>query len=261
MEVKLKHFLLALFYMSVVIATKTKTKLDTSTTLMNKRFARKIEYIQDPRQNTSFYDIILTRNQKYGSLIGNVGEILSRKRKIAQTNLIFNYKLIYYSPQIIPSSLFSSKNDIYLDEISNEYSKNTSNQNQTSSSLFSVNAKTGAIHMNAPSDEPTLEYLCMKRKLCSCFSCIFSLNLIYSTENKINTESVQVFIDDENEHAPVFRSTTDSSSTTTTDYLNLNVSESSQIGDYFSLAGQNAIAYDLDAYYNEISYYLSDNGR
>lgn len=236
--------ILSLFYL-----TTTATKLissSSSSVVVNetlKRISRKIEYIKDPRQNSSYYDLILTRNQKYGSMIGNVGEILLKKHKITHTSLIFSYKLIYYSPQIIPSSLFSSKNDVHLEA------------NQTSS-LFTVDNKNGAIHINVPSDEPTLEHLCMKRKLCSCYSCIFSLNLIYSTENKINTESVQVFIDDENEHAPVFKSK--SSNSTSFDFLSLNVSESSQIGDYFSLAGQDAIAYDLDAYYNEISYYLTD---
>ena len=163
-----------------------------------------------------------------------------RKQKIANSKLIFNYKLIYYSPQIIPSSLFSSKN-----------SEEMLSQTANTSSLFSVDAKNGSIFMYTPSSEPTLEYLCSKRSLCSCYSCVFSLNLIYSTENKINTESVQVFVDDHNDHVPTFRASHH--------HLTVNVSESSQIGDSFRLS--DATAYDLDAYYNEVTYYLSDSAN
>ena len=117
------------------------------------------------------------------------------------------------------------------------------------SALFSVDPRDGSIYINTPSDEPTLEYLCLKRNFCSCFSCIFSLNLIYSTENKINTESIQVFIDDQNDHEPKFYANH-------LEHFSVNISESSQIGDFVTLT--DSTAYDLDAYYNEISYYLSD---
>ena len=69
------------------------------------------EYIQDPRKNSSHYDLLISQNQKYGSVIGNVGQILLKKQRISDTKLIFSYKLIYYSPQIIPSSLFRTVDD------------------------------------------------------------------------------------------------------------------------------------------------------
>ena len=63
-------------------------------------------HIQDPRKNTSYFDIHIKENVKYGSVIGYVREILIEKNLINPTNLINNYKLIYYSPQLIPSINF-----------------------------------------------------------------------------------------------------------------------------------------------------------
>ena len=193
-----------------------------------------LAYVQDPRKNSSFYDLIVSENQNYGSIIGYVNDILIAKNRLILTKPILKYKLIYYSPQIIPSSSFTSQ-DVSQVSISSD-------------PLFTVDPINGSIAMRIPSNEETLEYLCQKRVFCSCYSCIFSLNIIYSTENKISTESIRVFIDDHNDHAPQFY--------TKFPELIVNVSESSQIGDYFKL--YNAGAYDLDAYYNEVSYYLSD---
>lgn len=184
--------------------------------------------IQDPRKNSSFYDLILKINPSFGTVIGNIRDILQSKNSINKTTQILSYKLIYYSPQFIPSSLFNQASS-------------------TQEPIFSVDSKTGSIFIKTPS-EPVLEYLCIKKAYCSCFSCIFSLNIIYSTENKINAETIRVFIDDHNDFVPEFYSNQG--------YFTLNVSESSQIGEQFRLS--NAVAFDSDAFYNQITYYISD---
>ena len=92
-----------------------------------------------------------------------------------------------------------------------------------------------------------LQYLCQERKLCSCVSCIFTLNFIYSTENKINSDTIRVFIEDTNENRPVFIDS---------EPLVLNISEASQVGSTFKLKGFGAT--DLDAFFNKISYFLND---
>ena len=60
MELKLKCLILTLICLS---------------TSWSKRILRKIEFIEDPRKNTSQYDITLTENQNYGAIIGNVGKL------------------------------------------------------------------------------------------------------------------------------------------------------------------------------------------
>jgi hypothetical protein len=200
--------------------------------------------IQDPRKNTSLYDILLDQNYEYGAMIGSVNQVLLKKSpnqfNSKPNNLLINkYKLIYYSPQLIPSQNhhISSLEDI-------------SKLSESFEPIFEVDQLNGSIYIKTPSSEPTLEYLCLKRKYCSCFSCIFSLNVIYSTENKINAETIRVFIDDHNDHAPVF----DSSRSV----INVSISESSQIGDIFKLNDLEVMTSDADAYYNKISFFLTD---
>jgi hypothetical protein len=199
----------------------------------NKNLNGLYAHIQDPRKNASYYDIHVKENVKYGSVIGYVKEVLIEKNLINPTNLINNYKLIYYSPQLIPSINYNSNEN--------------SSAHFSSEPLFSVDNTDGSIQIKTP-NEPILEHLCMKRNYCACFSCIIALNVIYSTENKINAVTIRVFIDDKNEKAPTFYS--DESTFT------VNISESSQIGDYFTL--NNAAAYDTDAFYNQVTYYISD---
>ena len=64
-------------------------------------------------------------------------------------------------------------------------------------------------------------------------------------ENKINAETIRVFIDDHNDAAPKFSNDLP---------INISITELSLIGDSFKLS--NAIAHDSDAYYNQITYYL-----
>ena len=115
-----------------------------------------------------------------------------------------------------------------------------------SDDLFTMNVQTGSIHLAVPTGKPVLEYLCREKQLCVCHSCIFTLNFIYSTRNKINSESVRVFVDDYNENSPQFSGQA----------FILNVSESSHVGQVFSIS--RFMANDTDPYYNQISYYLSD---
>ncbi|CAF0761769.1 unnamed protein product [Brachionus calyciflorus] len=188
--------------------------------------------IQDPRQNSSFYDLILKDRVSYGSIIGNINDVLINKKLINKTTKILDYKLIYYSPQLIPSSLFSNQKDLSLNQME---------------PIFSLDPSNGSILIKTP-NEPLLEYLCLKKHYCSCISCIFSLNIIYRTQAKINAETIRLFIDDFNEFPPQFVSNSQQ--------FSLKISESSKIGDEFEL--ENSIAYDSDAFYNQINYYLSN---
>ena len=207
---------------------------------VRKKTTRNLYNIQDPRKNSSYYDIAIRDNVKYGSLIGSVDEILFKRGFLNKT--ISKYKLIYYSPQLLPSVILSSIPKI--DDTSNNPVFNEPHE-----PIFVVDSKNGSIYIKTPNDQPTLEYLCQKRKYCSCFSCIFSLNIIYSTENKINADTIRVFIDDHNDEPPLFQNDQP---------ININISELSQIGDYFRLNPKDSIAHDSDAFYNQITYYLSD---
>lgn len=83
----------------------------------------------------------------------------------------------------------------------------------------------------------------MTKLYCSCLSCIFSLNIIYTSgSNRISAETVRVFVDDYNDYSPQFY--------TDDDMLTVNISESSRIGDSFRVI--NAVAFDSDAYYNKV---------
>lgn len=108
--------------------------------------------IQDPRKNSTFYDIILKYNAPYGSVIGDLTDILMRKKSIDKSTKILNFKLIYYSPQLIPSTLLSSTKII--------------NQSYQSilEPIFSVDTQNGTIYIKTP-NEPILEYLCLKKPI------------------------------------------------------------------------------------------------
>ncbi len=147
------------------------------------------ESVPDPRSNSSLYDIKLT-GFLADSAFASISDILFRKSNMS--GYISKYKLIYYSPQLLPSSLFGADDHL---------SKNLIEIN--SDALFTIDMR-GYIHLNVSTDLPLLEYLCMRKAYCSCFSCIFTLNFIYSTPNKINSDTVRVFIDDLNQDAPVF---------------------------------------------------------
>lgn len=220
-----------------------------------------LSHLSDPRLNSSLYDIIVNENLRAPrALIGNVRDILLKRGKINESTDIFKYKLIYYAPQLIPSPLLvtttastTTSEEEYLDVASNEEEKmktttTISTINDEAEILFEINQANGSIYLKTP-HEPTLEYLCVKRRYCACFSCIFSLNLIYSTENKVNSDSLRVFIDDHNDMSPVFSFMSDTS-------LTVNVSEMSRVGDKFVI--RNAAAHDSDAFYNRINYTLID---
>jgi hypothetical protein len=199
---------------------------------------RQTSLTDNPRHNASLYDIVLNRNSNYGELIGYVSDVLKRKGLLNQNIKVNKYKLIYFSPQVI-----------YADESGLNNSGRAFFSSSLAEPLFSVNSLNGSIHIYAPTNEPTLEYLCVKKTICSCQSCIFTLNVIYSIEyNRIKTETVRVFIDDFNDYSPEFYSNS-------AEFV-LNISEASRIGDQFRLS--NARAYDLDAYYNKVSYYISE---
>jgi hypothetical protein len=188
--------------------------------------------LKDPRKNSSYYDFIIQDNIGYNQIIGNINEVLVQRKLINRTTIPFNYKLIYYSPQLLPAA----------------YDLNKSKMNDINMELFSVDLNNGSIYIKT-ANEPTLEYLCMKNSFCSCLACIFNLNVIYSTENRVNAETIRVFVDDKNDYAPEFFAKSA--------YLTVNVSELSRIGDTFKL--EDAVAYDDDAFYNQIVYYISDN--
>ena len=146
--------------------------------------------IGNPRQNSSYYDLKISGSfPKQSHIIGNISTLLINNHKINKTTPVFNYKLIYYSPQLIPYTSFSR--GLYA-------------SSELTSELFHIDIKIGTVELRVPPNEPVLEYLCQKKKLCSCFSCIFTLNFIYSTENKINSDTIRVFIDDSNENEPLF---------------------------------------------------------
>lgn len=107
-----------------------------------------------------------------------------------------------------------------------------------------MDEKNGSIYLHTPPNEPVLEYLCMSHVYCSCVSCIFSLNIIYTSGNRISAETVRVFIDDYNDFAPQFYASDEA-------VLSVNISEYSRIGDSFHIA--NAAAFDSDAYYNKVN--------
>ena len=197
----------------------------------------------DPRLNSNLYDILVKDPVKFNGVIGNVGDILIKNKLINSTFLVFKYKLIYYSPSIIPSIVAPSL-------ISNQTVSNTNGYNGNNSTkevIFSIDAADGAIKLKVPSNYTTLEYLCKVKHACTCDSCIFNLNIIYSTRNKLNTNIVRVFIDDINKYAPEFY--IDSQTYT------VNISEASEIGDKVKLV--NASAFDRDAYFNKITFILS----
>lgn len=211
-----------------------------------------INFLQDPRQNESLYDLAVRKSTSYGEMIGSVSEILIKKGLINATTRINKYKLIYFSPQVISV-------EKKLSDTAQNNSSIQSGESPTGGStffgttlnepLFTVSSVNGSIHIFTPSNEPTLEYLCVKKSICSCFSCIFSLNVIYSLDfNRIKADTIRVFVDDFNDYAPEFYSVQSE--------LVLNISEASRVGDRFRV--ENARAYDLDAFYNQVSYYLSD---
>lgn len=191
--------------------------------------------IQDPRKNSTFYDLVLRERVSYGSVIANIRDVLIKKNLVNRYTKIIDFKLIYYSPQLVPSSLLSTTK------------KPEHSQSINLEPIFAVDALNGSIYIKTP-NEPILEYLCLKKQYCSCISCIFSLNIIYRTENKISAETIRLFIDDANDYPPEFKSKSD---------FVINVSELSKIGDQFPIA--DSLAYDSDAFYNEISYYVSDS--
>lgn len=145
---------------------------------------------------------------------------------------ISKYKLIYYSPQLLPSNVYE-KPDISKNNHKHDFFSN----NQL---LFTLDERNGSIYLHIPKNEPILEYLCKKKVFCSCQSCIFSLNIIFISENRVNAETIRVFIDDSNDFSPKFYEP----------FLNVNISETSQIGDTFRVF--NGAAYDADVIYNKV---------
>lgn len=146
--------------------------------------------------------------------------------------IVNKYKLIYYSPQLLPSPVYEKSTTTF-----------TISQNEP---IFIVGDKNGSIYLHTPKNEPVLEYLCRKKMFCSCLSCIFSLNIIYSNENRINAETIRVFIDDFNDFSPKFYESV----------ININISESSKIGETFQLL--NAGAFDGDVFYNKVIFILDN---
>ena len=64
--------------------------------------------LMDPRQNSKLYDLMVKDPIKFNGVIGNVGDILIKNKLINSTLLVFKYKLIYYSPAILPSIISPS---------------------------------------------------------------------------------------------------------------------------------------------------------
>ena len=193
----------------------------------------------DPRENTTkIYDVLVKDAVQFNGVIGNVGDILIKNKLINSTALVFKYKLIYYSPSILPSIISSS--------LPNQ-TGNSSSSSSNKESVFSIDSSDGAIRLRVPANYSTLEYLCKIKHACNCDSCIFNLNIIYSTRNKLNTNVVRVFIDDTNRYAPEFWAATS--------VVYVNASEASEIGDRIKIL--NAAAFDRDAYFNKITYKLS----
>ena len=190
----------------------------------------------DPRKNSSLYDVLVTGNPSHNTIIANCSDILYNKKSLNHSISIFKYKLIYYSPQLVQLS------------DSSNYNLTTTNKflSFKTDPLFAIDISNGSLHIKTP-NEPLLEFLCIQKGYCSCFSCIFTLNIIYSTENKINADTIRVFIDDTNDYAPIFKNEQT--------ILTLNISELSKIGDVFKL--YNSTAVDSDAFYNTIGYFLS----
>lgn len=185
------------------------------------------------RKNSTLYDVVITSNPYSNSIIANCSDILYNRKSLSQSTSIFKYKLIYYTPQVLPTEVLVNSSNKLLDYKSEQ--------------LFSVDVNNGSIHMKTPTNEPLLEYLCIRKNYCLCTSCVFTLNIIYSTENKINADTIKVFIDDSNDYAPEFVNKNSE--------LIVNISESSKIGDIFKL--HNSIAVDSDALFNKITYFLS----
>ncbi len=185
--------------------------------------------------NETHYDLrIAGKLETTPTIIGQINNVLMDKKKINKTTIIFNYKLIYYSPLLI------SYNTLSL-------SVNPQTLVDAAEDLFTVNVSSGDVQMSIPRDKPALQYLCQEKKLCSCVTCIFTLNFIYSTQNKINSDTIRVLVEDINESKPVF---------THSEPLVLNISEASQIGSTFKLKGFKA--FDSDAFFNKITYFLND---
>ena len=187
------------------------------------------QVIQDPRKNASLYDLKINQAHSY-SIVGNIGDILLKKRLINSTSSIQKYKLIYYSPQLLLSNLFALRPHSLF------------GIGPDAEALFTVDILNGSIHINLPAGESALEYLCLSNSYCACFSCIFTLNFIYETRNKINSETIRLFIDELNEQAPRFHQDTP---------LVLDIAESSRIGQVFKLS--NIAATDSSVYYNKIA--------
>lgn len=201
--------------------------------LWNRSSCRQPSIDPDPRLNASLYDFKISGSFNTDHLtIGNVSHILLARAKINRTTHVSNYKLIYYSPQLTPSSAAAKA-----------FARNVITD---SDGLFKMNILTGSIQLIVPTNKPILKYLCQEKQLCPCHSCIFTLNFIYSTKNKITSDSVRVFVDDYNENSPYFSAQA----------FILNISESSHIGQVFNI--DRFVANDSDPYYNQITYYLSD---
>ncbi|RNA37159.1 protocadherin-1-like isoform X1 [Brachionus plicatilis] len=195
--------------------------------------------IQDPRKNSSLYDLVIRDRVPYNSIVGSIPSVLIMKNLISKQTKILDYSLVYYSAQQIPSSLLSTKINTSTSQMYTSTSQ--------AEPIFWVNSRNGSIHIKVP-DRPILEYLCRENEYCGCYSCIFSLNIIYQTESKINGQTIRLFIEDSNDFAPQFYSNLN--------YFTLNISESAQIGDKFVLL--NSLAFDSDAHYNQVSYYISE---
>lgn len=184
--------------------------------------------IEHPRTDPKLYDISVQNFVQINETIGNIGDILIKKRLIKNINGITKYKLIYYSPYILPS--FDSQIQSTIKE-----------------PIFMVDQFTGDIQLNIQNNSNSLEYLCKKRNLCSCDNCLFNLNFIYLTQNKINAEMVRVFIDDINQHVPKFH---------VDGPLEVNITENIPIGT--SVLIPQIAAEDKDIFYNKVTYVVKN---
>ena len=197
--------------------------------------------------------------------IGSVRDTLLRRGLIRSNmaTLIHKYKLIYASPQLMPPS---------TSWLQNASIREQQQQQRREAPLFSVDERDGAIYMAR--EATALDFLCRRRRYCSCLSCIFSLNVIYFTNNdaasatatannnnkstgnqrgnKIGAHTIRVFVDDANDHAPEFRSELSST-------IRVNVSERAPVGHIIRLHSAYTVAHDPDVYYNQLSYYVSDH--
>jgi hypothetical protein len=190
------------------------------------------------RINSTIYDIIVkgNLNETRDVQIGYVGKILLDRKTINDTDMIYKYKLLY----ALPSQTTLSASEL------NTLNKDT---------MFTIGSENGSIRMrltmpfanNNNETLSTLKYLCTTKRYCPCDLCIFNLNIIYSTANRINSDVVRVFIDEVNQHKPEFY--------TNADMIVVNMSEASTSNDRVKL-DDTAMAFDRDAHYNKLSYYL-----